>query len=425
MTGTVAFLLAVLVLVAGLAAWLIPSNEEFALMLGKAVEERTGVAVKIGQVRWSLQPLPKIELGNISTAQEQPIVVRRVVVSPQLRPLLSRRIRIDTLEIAGALIPRESLRAFRGVEPLQADGDGAWKLAEIPLGRLRFNDVTWSDRRSIELSYDGDIVFDAGWRPRTADLGRHDQTPPVRVRMEREGEAEQWRVLIDAGGGTGNGTATLQTLDNGRVRLKAQLRPESVDIGLLMQAFKRSAPVAGKVYGSTEIDAEADQIPGLWAVLHSRTTFSVRPATLTRFDLAKAVTTAGISRGGTTPLDELSGTLDTQNTDDGTRMTYTGLKARSGVLTATGKASIFNRRLSGEAAVDIVDGVVGMPLKLGGTLDNPELSLTGGALTGAAVGTAVAPGVGTALGARIGQQLERFFGDKEAAKRAAPKRPRP
>ena len=423
MTGTAAFLLAVVVGVVGLAAWLIPSNDELALMLGQAVEKRTGIALKVGQVRWSLRPLPKIELGNLSTAQEQPIVVRRVVISPQLWPLLSRRIRIDTLEVAGALLPRESVRAFRGIAP--APDAGAWTLDAIPLGHVMFNDVTWSDRRSIELSYDGDIVFDAGWRPRTADVSRHDQTPPARLRLTREGDAEQWRVLIDAGGGTGNGTASLQTLESGRVRLKAQLQPDAVDIGLFMQAFKRSAPIAGKVYGTTDIDAEAAQVPGLWTVLHTRTSFSVRPATLTRFDLARAVKTAGVSRGGTTPLDELSGTLDTQNTDDGTRMTYTGLKARSGLLTATGKATIFNRRLSGEAAVDIVDGVVGMPLKLGGTLDNPELSLTGAALTGAAVGTAVAPGVGTALGARIGQQLERFFGDKEGARRAAPKRPRP
>jgi phage tail tape-measure protein len=49
-------------------------------------------------------------------------------------------------------------------------------------------------------------------------------------------------------------------------------------------------------------------------------------------------------------------------------------------------------------------------------MSDPEVSLTGGALAGAAVGTAVLPGVGTAIGARVGQQVEKLFGAEEPAK---------
>ena len=150
--------------------------------------------------------------------------------------------------------------------------------------------------------------------------------------------------------------------------------------------------------------------------LHTRTRFTVAPATLNGFDLARAVQSAGISRGGRTALDSLAGTLDTQAGEDGTVLRYSAVKARSGVLTASGSATVLNRRLDGELAVDLVDGVVGVPLKLAGTLDAPELSLTGGALTGAAVGSAVLPGVGTAIGARIGQQMERLFGSDDKKK---------
>jgi hypothetical protein len=157
--------------------------------------------------------------------------------------------------------------------------------------------------------------------------------------------------------------------------------------------------------------------------LHTRTTFSVQPATLTKLDVAKAVSTAGISRGGRTQLDELTGTLDTQGTDNGVVLQYSNLKARSGVLTASGSLKLFNRKLDGEIAVDLVDGVVGVPLKIGGTVSDPELSLTGAALTGAAIGSAVLPGVGTAIGARIGQQVEKMFGGSKP--KPKPSRPAP
>ena len=107
-----------------------------------------------------------------------------------------------------------------------------------------------------------------------------------------------------------------------------------------------------------------------------------------------------------------------------------GALTRVLMLTASGSASIHHRAIQGEVAVDLVDGVVGVPLKISGTLDDPALSLTGGALAGAAVGTAVLPGVGTAIGARIGQQVERIFGGgakddrKNDPKKSRPKGPR-
>ena len=182
-----------------------------------------------------------------------------------------------------------------------------------------------------------------------------------------------------------------------------------------------SGPKAsGTSAGATKPETQGDNPGEMVRRLHTRTRFTVKPATLKGFDLAKAVSTAGADRSGQTVFDELTGTLDTQSGEDGIRLRYSGLQARSGLLTASGSATVFNRRLNGEAAVDLVDGVGGVPFKLAGTLDNPELWLTGGALAGAAVGTAVLPGVGTAIGARIGQQVEKLFGGEEEEKKKKP-----
>ncbi|MEJ7686164.1 MAG: hypothetical protein WKG52_03730 [Variovorax sp.] len=418
---------AVAVLLCGLALLahrLLPSDEELAAQVSARFEQATGVGLRIGAAHWSLRPVPVVVLSDLATAQAQPITVGRIVIRPQLAGLWRRQIGIDEIEVSGAVLPRASVRALRGSwQPDDAAGllGGPWTLAEIPLGRLRLQDLTWIDRRGIALAYDAEVRFDAGWRPREGEARRPGVSPEAVLRIEREGDADRWRALIDVGGGTWNGSAVLQTLDNGSLRLTGELAPQGVDIAGMVGAFGRSAAVEGKLNGRTQVEAEGENAAALLRGLRTRTRFSVKPAVVKGFDLARAARTASTERGGQTVFDELTGTLETQVAEDGMLLRYTGLRGRSGLLTASGSATVFNRKLDGEAAIDLVDGVVGLPLRLGGTLDQPKLSLTGGALTGAAIGTAVLPGVGTAIGARIGQQVEKIFGDDDSQKKKTPR----
>lgn len=404
---------------------LLPNDEALAAEISARFEKASGIGLQVGEAHWALRPSPVVVLSDLATAQERPISVRRIVLRPRLLSLLSRKIAIDAIDIEGAVLPRASVRAFRGrwkLDDASAALGAAWALAATPVERVRLRDVVWFDRRDIALAYDADVVFDPGWRPREAEVQRPGISPPAKLRIEREGHQDRWRTLVDVGGGTSNGTTELHVTDKGHLRVTGELEPKGVDVAALVQSFDRRNAVEGKLYGQTAFDTEGDNLTELIRGLHTRTRFTVKPATLTGFDLAKAISSAGVSRGGRTVLDELTGTLDTQSTDDGMVLRYTGLRARSGLLTASGSATVLNRRLDGQAAVDLVDGVVGVPLKLGGTLDNPELSLTGGALAGAAVGSAVLPGVGTAIGARIGQQVEKLFGGEDE-KAKAPARP--
>ncbi|SEK62486.1 hypothetical protein SAMN05518845_102133 [Variovorax sp. YR750] len=431
----------------GALAWVVstrlPTDDEVAAKIAEAFEKRFGVALKVGGAHWTLLPVPVLVLSDIATDQPRPITLRRVTLRLDPAPLLQRVIAVDEIEVEGLVLPRASVRAFRGKGPRPQEGGGGgivalpapWTLAPVPVEQLRWRDVTWIDRRDIALAYDGEIRFDPGWRPRQARLERAGLEPPaqpVRLRLDRQAGQDRWRTRIDAGGGTWNGVFRLETQPDGKLQLSADLEPRQIDIESLAQAFGRGTSVAGKFSGTTTLSAEAastDELGALIRSLRTRTTFSVQPATLTRLDVAKAVTTVGISRGGTTSLEELSGTLETQGTEDGVVMQYSNLKARSGVLTASGNLKLFNRKLDGEIAVDLVDGVVGVPLKIGGTASDPELSLTGAALTGAAIGSAVLPGVGTAIGARLGQQVEKLLGGdkpKKPAPKPVPKaRPQP
>ncbi len=403
---------------------LLPSNEKIAAELSARFEDNFGIGLKIGSAQRSLWPVPTLVLNDLATAQPQPISAKRVAVRLRVAPLWHREIAFDAVDVEDAVLPRASVRQFRGRGGADTPDDLAkkhmpseWTLASTPVEHLRWRNAVWVDRRDIALAYDGEATFDANWRPREAAIRRVGVQPVTQARAERVSSNEdRWRVLIDVGGGTWNGEARLDTTAAGLMRVTAQLEAKAIDIETLVKAFDRRTPLAGKLSGTTEVDVEGEQVADFARKLHTRTKFSVKPAALTRVDLAKAVSTVGVSRGGRTPLDEFSGTLDTQGTDDGVILKYTNLKARSGVLTATGNVRLFNRKIDGDAAVDIVDGVVGVPLKVAGTVDEPEVSLTGAALTGAAIGTAVLPGVGTAIGARIGQQVERMFGGKKDEK---------
>jgi hypothetical protein len=159
--------------------------------------------------------------------------------------------------------------------------------------------------------------------------------------------------------------------------------------------------------------------------LHTRTTFSVNPATVLRFDLDKAISTRGKELDGQTVLQELTGQLDTQNTDKGMRATYTGIKARAGKYTATGEATIYQRQIEASGKLYLVDGTSGVPFTVTGPVDNPKASMPPGVFAGAAIGTAVLPGIGTDIGAGIGGVLGRLFkGDAQQPVAPAPVAPK-
>lgn len=408
----------VIVLVTAAWSWL-PSQEEVASRAAQQFKERTGVQVDFSHVRWSLWPQPTLVIENAVTRQASPVVLRKLRLQASWSSVLSRSPRLQDVEVDGGVVPQVSLRELRAGRNGQADVKPAVESLPGSL-QLRFRELTWIDRRGIELDYEGTIDLGADGLPDRARIVRAGSSPLTQLRLEREGQASRWRVLIDVPGGTWNGSAQLTRADNGRVKLTAELEPRDVDVQALLTVFRRHSVVAGRANGKTTLAAEAETPTGLLANLHTSTRFVMKPARLTRFDLAKAVRSAGATQNGQTALDELGGTVETQNTGNGTRFRYTGLSARSGVLEASGNVSMFRRKLDGELAIDLVGGVVGIPLKISGTMEEPVLSMTAGAVTGAAVGTAVLPGVGTAIGARVGQQVERLLGEPPKASGQSP-----
>ncbi len=273
------------------------------------------------------------------------------------------------------------------------------------------------------MVYEGEVGFDEGWRPRVLQVRRPGLTPPAQLTATRQGGEDRWKLDVVVGGGTAAGEARLATSDKGELRATGELQPKGVEIAAAVQAFNRRPVISGRVSGSTALETRGSNIAELARSLHTRTRFTLAPATVLRFDLDKAIKSFGKEHAGQTQLESLTGRLDTQNTRDGMIFTYTDLKATSGALTASGNVVIFNRKIEAKGAVDLVDGLVGAPIQVTGTLDKPDVSVPKGAVAGAAIGTVILPGIGTAIGARLGALFG--SGPDVPASGPAPAKPKP
>jgi len=410
------------VAVAGIAvAIAIPSEEQLARRAEQAVQEKTGVTVHIGRLHWQLLPRPMVEVTDVRTEQQAPIVIGRLVAWPRIAPLLHGELAVGRALLDGATIPQLSLRAFKGADKSGAEGQGPLRVAELPLQRAEFRAVQWVGRHGVDIEFSGDADFDPAWRPRAATLVRSGATPPARLDLHRLDGQDRWQADIAIAGGTWNGQLALQQPAPERYRITGELQPRDIELRQLLETFERKPVIAGRASGRTTLEAEGSTPGEIAQSLHTRTTFDVNPATILRFDLDKAIRSIGKDHAGTTPLDSLTGVLDTRSDPDGVVMRYENLRARSGKLSARGTVVLQNRQLDADIAVDLVDGLVGVPLRITGPTSDPRFSVPASAVAGAAVGTAVLPGVGTVLGARIGSTLGRIFGSPgETSKPASP-----
>lgn len=383
---------------------LLPSDEDLAARARAELQSRFGVPVALGALHWRLLPVPAVVLEDAATGQPQSITVKKLTAYPNLGALLSRRLQFDRVELDGAVVPQLSLRAL-DVRPASLVSD----VATTPLDRFVFRNLTWISRHGVAVVYDGEIDFDANWRPRQARVRRPGFQPATDLTLTRQGQEDRWTTHINVGGGTAHGEVALQTRDSGRMQLEGHLQPAGIDVASAVSAFNRKPVIAGRASGSTQLSAAGSTVGELARSLHTQTAFTMGRSTLLRFDLDKAVRSLGREHAGQTELDSVTGQLDTQNTPQGMVATYTNVKASSGALSASGKVRLANRQIEADFAVDLVDGIVGVPLLLSGPVDQVTVSVPRGAIAGAVLGTAVLPGVGTAIGARLGATLGNIF----------------
>ena len=441
---TLALLFAALVF--GLHRWV--STDDFRQRVALQASATLGVPVTLGDVSVDVWPVPAVALNNIQVQSSPAITVGRIEARPKWQPLLQGQLVVATLIVRQAVLPQLGLDAV-----LQAMQTLSKKklLAPVSIGpeldlnteksvirvsdaslarslsgpaamewlprRTLLDDVTWVSAAGTATAFDGQALLgDDGWPDSASVKLIRGNLQGLRAELKRQSSVEktdafQWALRMDVGGGTVTGPVKLQAPSTNAGRnwqVTAQLQTQGVEVAALTAPSKT---LSGLLDANSNLDARAATTAALAEALQTGTTFTMRNAVLHGIDLAKAVKTVGLNRGGETRLDTLSGQINTQ----GRAAQLSKLVASSGALSASGQVDISSSKaLSGRINVDLADGsklgkalggAVGVPLAVGGTVAAPEVTLERSALIGGLLGTLIAPGAGTGAGFKLGGKL--------------------
>ena len=405
------------VLAVAVGVWL--GSPDFRQRVEREASAALGVPVAVQGITLGLWPLPGAALQGLTLGSQPAITVARVHARPALGALLAGRPELAVLSVHGAALSQAAVDDLlqklkqqsadrRGLPADSSSGRGI----PVAIRRLVLDGVTWQGAKAGAETLAGEVRLSPALRPDSADLrvlaGRWQGT---RLRLTTEAGSlaagglgpldGTWQLVLDVGGGTVRGPLGLKTGGSG-MQLTASLQTR----GVALESLTGLRTLTGRLDADTHIQGQGQDFGALAQAVQTRTRFTVRNAVVNGLDLARAVTTAGLSRGGQTRLDTLDGTVTTQETPRGRSIQLSQIEARSGVLAAAGQVAISPaQQLSGRVTVDLPGGVIGVPLALGGTVAAPEVTLTRSAMLGAAVGTMVMPGVGTGAGARLGDRL--------------------
>ncbi len=385
-----------------LRSWL--GSDDFRLRVQSAATAAMGAPLTLGRISLDVWPMPAVALDGVRIQTTPPVGIERVEARLVLGALWSGRLELATLLVRRAEVAQlawEDLQARRKKGGPSGAGDMA---ASLP-HRVVLDAMTWRPVDGAATTVDADAVLARDGFPDTLSLKV--VTGPLQgadLRLARK--LLVWEVLLNYAGGKVVGEMALDKLPVAGVEWSATGRLVSTGVELGGLSQRR---LTGQTDATTTLSLRSAHAGTLWDSLQTQSQFTVRQAVLHGADLARAVKTTGLSRGGETRLDTLAGEVSTS----GRKVSFSHLVARSGILSASGNVAISpSRGLSGRIRVNLgpaaVGELVGVPLILGGTLHAPELTLTRAAMLGAAVGTLVMPGVGTGAGAALGDKM----GDK-------------
>ncbi len=310
-----------------------------------------------------------------------------------------RRLELRRLQIKAPSLSRRRLGPY-DIKLQMKEGGG------LRSASLRRED----DRLKLLIkSADNGLKVEFGARRWTLPAG-----PPVRFdrldvngRLARDDRLKLDRIRARLYGGKIEGKGSFSWED--RLTLDLKGRVSDVDLEPLLEAFGKPV-MAGRFHATGETRLVAARASRLFERPVMYCDFSVHDGAIHEMDLQRAAQNLSEEyvTGGETRFDKLSGRLYLEKG----MLTADDMKLTSAAFEAKGQLAVDPRdELQGEIDVGLrqVSTLVGIPVQVSGTMQEPRLRPTNAAIAGAAAGTAVlGPGLGTALGIKAGQAVKKL-----------------
>ena len=436
-----ALLVLLLAAVFGVHRWV--NTDDFRQRLESGAAQALGVPVAVGKIRLDLWPLPAVALSDLKLHSKPAITLELLEARPDWRALLQGQLVVSTLILRKAVLPQQGIDAVLlaiqkknqaqaaqsapAAKPASATRAQAVALNETQPAteaaqwlprRTVFDDVTWVSNTGSSTAIEGEARLGPDALPDSVRLKVvRGNLKHMRAELNREpsvassnAQSGQWALRVDVGGGKIEGKLGLQRRAPSDpagtgLAIQGKLQTRGVEVSALTAPNK---PMTGLIDASTTLQSRAATTEALIDALQTQTVFTVRDATLNGIDLAKAIRSAGIDRGGQTKLQTLTGQISSK----GRALQLTNLVASSGALSATGNVTVSPQKvLAGNLTAKLANdsklgsalgGGVSVPLVVSGTVEKPDVSVSSTGLLGAALGTGA--------GSKLGDKLKGLFG---------------
>lgn len=396
-----------------------------------------------------------IRISRGSRGAYDDVQVEQIDIYPNLLPLLDDRVEINHIRLHEVLLNQGFIASMSKLGDKQSkqvaagDDDFAVTVRRLTAGpvTIKLDELTTLGPYHTELSLDDELL------PAVIRVEREDgraQLDMVKVKQgyHLELKADSWTpplgpallfdkldaqgLLDDAGiritsmkakayKGELEGMTSIDWKN--KWRIQGTLSGKGVDSEPLLNVFLEQPVISGRFTGGFDYMLQANEADRLGERPYIDGDFMFANGVIYNADLEKATSLLNndAAKGGTTPFSELSGYLRMKNNT----VLVKDLKVKSDVLEANGKIGVdANDNLAGviEVGVTQTGSLVSVPIKVSGTVEEPNLRPTNEAIAGGAVGTGLlGPGVGTAVGVKVGTFFGNLFGDDEETVQEKPK----
>jgi len=365
--------------------------DEYISPIEQRLSERLGESVKVGGLKASLLPLPKLEIRQITVGSNQALSVASATLRFDPLTLFSPDKVIDETVLQGVVIDGQQLEKVMGwLNGL--NGNASFSLRQLNLQGVQIKTT------SIALpQLKGSALFEGGEFSR---LVLHDETDKMHVDLKSVsgrlqiafGIRENSLPLLpqvkfsdfNATGEIMQGGMVLSELDahayngiwSGSGKLswgkewsaEARIDARTMDMDKMLPQYG----LAGEVFVNGVFSSRGASLSGLADALRLEATFEAKRGVINGIDMVE--TARLLSRehlvGGRTHFDQMNGSLLLENHVVRLRQ----IKISSGMLNASGSFDIANDgRLAGSFNSEIKMRAGNNPLVLSGTLKVPKL----------------------------------------------------